>query len=312
MRAPVNPRSAVALATLLLSLWGRPSAIANEPAPARERAAAAATPSTSTFVFTPTYGAPIKVYLAQPHSLDDKTRVVFALHGMTRNAKATFSAWRDALGEANVVLVAPEFDERGYPSSAYNLGNTREKVGRENPPREWSFQAIEAIFDAVVTRTNVSAKTYTLYGHSAGAQFTHRFAMLMPTSIRASAFISANAGWYTFPDTEVAYPFGLKGAAESRPSACEMYARKLTVLLGEADNDPNHHQLSKSAGAMAQGEQRFARGKRFFAAADRDAKVRKCRFAWELVTVPGVAHEQEKMALAAARLLQTLPQTKAP
>jgi pimeloyl-ACP methyl ester carboxylesterase len=250
---------------------------------------------TESWRFAPAHGAPIRTKLRRPMRIDENTTVVIALHGMTRNADATFDAWCASIGDANAVIVTPAFTEADYPSNAFSLGNMQTKRGALVPPAEWSLQAIEGLFDAVVARTKVNAKTYTLYGHSAGAQFTHRFALMMPPGVRATRFISANAGWYTFPDDAVNFPYGLKNAPPNAVASCTAYGRKLTVLLGEEDNDPNHHQLSKSAGAMAQGPQRLAR--------EKDAASRKCRFAWDLQTVPGAAHEQAKMAAASARLL---------
>ena len=80
-------------------------------------------------------------------------------------------------------------------------------------------------------------------------------------------------------------------------------ARPVTILLGEEDRDPHHPQLRRDAGSDAQGTNRFDRGRAFFAEAGAAARRLGLPFAWRLATVPGVAHSNAGMAVAAAPLL---------
>lgn len=84
-----------------------------------------------------------------------------------------------------------------------------------------------------------------------GAQFVHRYVTFMPDT-RVDRAVSANAGWYTLPDVDVAYPYGLKNTDVATTSrVASLFARKLIVHLGTADTDRNG--LNTSAGAEAQG-----------------------------------------------------------
>ncbi len=55
-----------------------------------------------------------------PATIDSRTEIVFALHGMGRGADATFSAWQESVGSRNLIIVAPLFSEAYYPSLLQN------------------------------------------------------------------------------------------------------------------------------------------------------------------------------------------------
>jgi alpha-beta hydrolase superfamily lysophospholipase len=73
----------------------------------------------------------------------------------------------------------------------------------------------------------------------------------------------------------------------------------VTVLLGEADTDPEHASLNRSPEALAQGPHRYARGLNFFETASKAAGWSSVPFGWQLATVPGADHDNRKMAPAA-------------
>jgi hypothetical protein len=112
--------------------------------------------------------------------------------------------------------------------------------------------------------------------------------------------VAANPGWYIMPDFDVAYPYGLRGAGIDEKQAAQAFGRKLVVLLGEKDNDPGHHQLSRSPEAMLQGNHRFERGHNFFDRARRTAAQLNTPLAWSLRIAPGVAHSNARIAPHAA------------
>ena len=117
-------------------------------------------------------------------------------------------------------------------------------------------------------------------------------------------YLAANAGWYTFADPDIAFPFGLGGAGLSEENLKAALAKDVVILLGDADTDPNGRSLNKSDGAMRQGPHRFARGTAFFAAAQSYAKQKGWEFGWSKRVVKGVAHSNTKMAPEAARFVQ--------
>ena len=78
-----------------------------------------------------------------------------------------------------------------------------------------------------------------------------------------------------------------------------LFARKLIVHLGTADTDRNG--LNTSAGAEAQGANRYQRGKYYFSEAKRISTKDGCSLNWDKYEVAGVAHEYAKMAAAGAK-----------
>jgi hypothetical protein len=83
----------------------------------------------------------------------------------------------------------------------------------------------------------------------------------------------------------------------------ELFTRPMTIMLGDADSDPKHHQLPREPGAMRQGPHRFARGLHYFALACCEAAAADVPLAWKLRIAPGVAHSNPGIAPFAAREL---------
>ncbi|HSW84606.1 MAG TPA: alpha/beta hydrolase, partial [Usitatibacter sp.] len=148
---------------------------------------------------------------------------------------------------------------------------------------------------------------YVLFGHSAGGQFAHRMAMFRPDN-RATAIVAANPGWYTMPEwrkekaapnTEP-FPYSLVGSPAGEGELRKALSRKLYLILGEKDIDPDDENLNNSEQAKKQGATRLERGENFFMAATTAAGTLGVPFQWELVEAPDVAHDGNTMSKIAA------------
>jgi poly(3-hydroxybutyrate) depolymerase len=230
------------------------------------------------------------------------TPIVVVLHGMGRNADAYRDAWAPHAEQHGFVAVVPEFSAQHYPGThAYNFGNMIAEDGRLRPRADWLFPVIDDIVERVRADLGIASDRYALYGHSAGGQLVHRLATFV-WSPRIALAVTANAGSYTLPRFDVAYPFGLGGTAFDEADLAALFARPLAILLGKADNDPAHPHLPKQPEAQRQGPHRYARGRHYYDTAKQIAAERGLPFAWRVETVPGVAHSNPGMAPAAARL----------
>ena len=253
------------------------------------------------FVWTDAKGRadrPMRVYTYRPRLCKDKPcPIQFVLHGLQRNASTYRDYWVFIAEAHGLIVVAPEFSQRHWAGAAgYNLGDVADQADRE----KWGFSAIEHLFDEV----REGQADYRIFGHSAGAQFVHRMMMFRPDH-RAAVAVAANPGWYTMPewreDRKVEpFPYSLVKARVGEKELRRALERRFVLMLGEKDNDPNAENLSKTEGALKQGASRFERGENYFKAASTVARELGVNLAWELVEVPGVAHEGEPMSRAAA------------
>lgn len=257
-------------------------------------------------------GPELRVFLLRPKGAGDNAPVVFVMHGVKRDADRYFDEWRPLADRYGFVLVVPEFSEAQFKgASGYNLGGLVDESGAAGDRARSAFAAIEPLFDAVRDRYGLSTGRYVLYGHSAGAQFAHRFAMF-GFGARASAVIAANAGWYTFPGTGD-WPYGPHGLSAGLYDRDRALAAPLIVLAGEADTDSGHPSLRRTREADAQGASRYDRALAFYSAGAALAGERATRFGWSCVTAPGVDHDDAKAApFAVALILHGSPPAGSP
>ncbi|MGL5116435.1 MAG: hypothetical protein ACRC7C_14035 [Beijerinckiaceae bacterium] len=263
----------------------------------------------STFEMNERFGRkakPMAVHLYRPPTWTPADRVLIVMHGRGRNGAEYRDQWTKQSEAGNLLIVVPEFDAENFPgTAAYNWGSVVDEQEKPLPADAWVFNVIDAVHREVRKQTGATREKYSLYGHSAGAQYVHRF-LLLAKAADADLIISANAGSYTMPVRGIAFPFGLDGVTVTDDDLKRAFARPVVVLLGDQDIDPNHQSLPRQPGAMAQGPHRFARGNLFFDTAQKKAAELGAPFNWRLVPVPGVAHSNTNMANKAAEIVSGL------
>ena len=254
-------------------------------------------------------GLPITVYSYLPTKYSENSPILFVMHGNSRTAEKYRNAWIDIAEKHNTLLLVPHFSrENGFPEDdQYNMGNmfkmdSLENLLSPNPESEWSYSLIDPIFDYVVEEMNNKSEGYLIYGHSAGSQFLHRLLFFKPEA-KIQRAVCANAGWYTMPDFDQNFPYGLKETRLNAEALRKLFAKKITVLLGDQDTDPNHKSLRRTPQAMLQGAHRFQRGHTFYQSCEQLAETLEAEFLWDIQIVSGVDHSNSKMALSAAKVL---------
>jgi poly(3-hydroxybutyrate) depolymerase len=255
------------------------------------------------FVFTDAKGRPdrpIRVYTYRPRKCDSTCPIMFVMSGVKRNAYDYLGYWELISDRYNFIVIAPEFTNELWPkAAAYSQGDVA-----GNPDRnKWAFSAIEHLFDEV----RDGQKDYMIFGHSAGGQFVQRMALLLPDN-RASVMVAGNPGWYTWPEwrkdkTDNSYPYSLVNTPTGEAELKRALARRVFLLVGENDSDPDAENLNQSDGAKKQGESRLDRGENFFKAATAQAQALGVKLGWELIEVPNTAHDGAAISKAAGEAI---------
>ncbi len=252
-------------------------------------------------------GPPVPVWLLRPATAKADAPVMFVMHGVGRDADRYIAEWVDIATAEGLVIIVPEFTKGGFPGTQnYNFGAVFDDQGQRRPQPQWSYSAIDVIFDRVVAREKLAARQYVLFGHSAGAQFVHRF-VLLDAGRKMARAISANSGSYTWPLGPNRWPFGVADLPADLWQPEKALGAPMLIMQGTADNDPDYPSLPRQPEAMAQGPHRLARGKAFFAAAQEAAKQANVRFGWSCALVPDVGHDNGGMAPYAIKLLRAGP-----
>lgn len=244
----------------------------------------------------------IDVRFYRPPGLTRDAPILFVMHGTKRNATDYRHAWAPMADRYGCMLLCPWFPRRSYPGRGYHRGGVLDRDGAPRPASAWTFTQIERLFDMVRDATGNTSRGYQLYGHSAGGQFVHRLALLLPET-RLVAAVAANAGWYTMPTFDGRFPYGLAGSGVTAATIGAALGRPLTVLVGERDVAPDDPYLRTSRRARKQGANRFERAHAFLAAARAEATRLGTGCAWRLETVPDAAHVDADMMPTAARVL---------
>lgn len=238
----------------------------------------------------------VRLFYYVPQNVQANTPIVLVFHGAERDAMSYRNAIVAKAIEHQFIVVVPEFSELNFPTeSAYQLGNVYVDGDQPSPTTLraeslWSFSLVEPIFSFVKNKTKNNSAQYHLIGHSAGAQFAHRFLMFKPSARFEKAIVSA-AGWYTATDNLVAFPYGMQASPLENLNLTALFAKKVIVQVGSADNNPNASTLRRTPQADAQGLHRLARAQYYYTKAQQAATNLNVPFSWQLSIIPGLTHD---------------------
>jgi hypothetical protein len=232
----------------------------------------------------------IPVFYYIPTNYTDKSPIIFVMHGCLRNAEKYIINWINYAEEHNIIVVAPKFQKKYFEQCDYNYGNVN-KNGEIVDEDDWTFNIIDKIFEVFIEKLSLRQNKYIIYGHSAGAQFVHRYFILNNSKYMKYA-ISANAGSYCMLNDKFDYPWGIKNLSNYTNRILSNLGKKLYVLIGDEDNKVKY--LPDSKQDYIEGSNRYERGKNFFKEANRFAINNKINMNWKLEVMHGVGHDNDK------------------
>ena len=246
----------------------------------------------------------VEILYITPNAINEDTEVIFVIHGNSRNADDYLSAWIPLVQNKNVIIAAPNFDKKNF--RYFFLLESAESNGSINERSDsYINTSISLFFNYFKSRFALNANTYKMFGHSAGAQFTHRY-MLLSDDQRISDTVIANAGWYTFLNGEQ-YPYGIKDTPiEISSSHIRWFmSNKTSLLIGSIDTNLNN--VNSSAGAQKQGITRVDRADNYFKSLIDISDKKEIPFRWSYKVINDVGHDYQKMTpIAASILLQDI------
>ena len=246
----------------------------------------------------------VEILYITPNAINEDTEVIFVIHGNSRNADDYLSAWIPLVQNKNVIIAAPNFDKKNF--RYFFLLESAESNGSINERSDsYINKSISLFFNYFKSRFALNANTYKMFGHSAGAQFTHRY-MLLSNDQRISDTVIANAGWYTFINGEQ-YPYGIKDTPiEISSSHIRWFmSNKTSLLIGSIDTNLNN--VNSSAGAQKQGITRVDRADNYFKSLIDISDKKEIPFRWSYKVINDVGHDYQKMTpIAASILLQDI------
>ena len=237
----------------------------------------------------------VEVFYHVPVSYSSSSKIVFGLHGGSRDAEGLRDNMIQKSVDYNFILIAPKFSSSDFSlGDGYNLGNVY--VDGDNPSTntlndeyEWSFSIIEPLFDSVKSSLSLESEKYNLFGFSAGAQFVHRFIQFKPDA-RFDKVVAGAAGWYTVPDNSIPFPYGYDNSILISTNLINLLSSDLHIQVGALDNNPNSAGLRHNEYADAQGLNRVTRAVHFFETGQNIAESSNYNFNWSLHIIQGAGH----------------------
>jgi pimeloyl-ACP methyl ester carboxylesterase len=223
-----------------------------------------------------------KYFLYIPSGGGSGKPVFVTVHGVKRMAiehAVEFSAFAELY---DVVLVAPLFPKKQFCDY--------QRLGRQGRGNRADL-ALHRILNDVGSLTGANIDKLYMFGYSGGGQFVHRYAMAYPR--HAVRIVVAAAGWYTFPDSDVNYPRGVKkakGLDNIRFDPVGFLSVPTCVVVGKRDIHRDQ-ELNKSGRIdRQQGVNRFERGKAWIEAMADAARSYHLDTAYIFKKIPACNH----------------------
>lgn len=281
-----------------------------------------------------TVGSGQKVPYYSSYPLDGNpniTHAVVVVHGAARNPASSFTGMTTAAANAGrrdrTIVIAPRFqtsdDDPAVDEARWRDEAWKEGGDAEQPPGLSSFDVMDQLMGQLADKNRFPKLTrITLAGHSAGGQFTQRYAAGGRAPVQFPDmevdYVVANPSSYLYfsperPDMSDSngrrfitptggscaynnYKYGLEDRVRymrETPDAelIANYTRhRVTYLSGEADNEDDEA-LDTNCAAEKQGQNRFQRADFYY----QYIRTYYADAPHERVVVPGVGHDRESM-----------------
>lgn len=217
-----------------------------------------------------------------PSQRRDESRIMYSIHGISRNAEEHIHGFIPMAERYGAVVIAPFFLKTSFPR--YQQLGTSVNLERAD-------MAFDQVLQDAHEWLKVTPGPMHFFGFSGGGQFVHRYAMFYPK--RVAKMVLAAPGWYSFPDPERKYPYGIKSSRDwpKLKFAMEKFLQIPTlVMVGEEDIIRDCDLNKARAIDSFQGLNRMERAERWTSAARALGRSYGISTDFRLQQVPNATH----------------------
>ncbi len=219
------------------------------------------------------------VYL--PEDVNHELEPIVFVHGYKRRAEEQVQQLKPLSDATRRAIIAPCFtveQHKRYQRLGKGIDGLR------------ADRYFDACLNEAARYYGLQTERFLLVGYSGGAQFGHRYAMIYPH--RVASLIAIAAGWYTYPDPNTSYPYGIATAGKLRAVRMnpEAFLRiPMTVLVGANDLDSVNLRRSSRLDRH-QGKNRVERARRWVLAMRMAARLYRVDATISYQEVPEISH----------------------
>lgn len=220
-----------------------------------------------------------------PKEMAAEKRVLYTVHGISRNAKEHIQGFSAQAEKYGAIIIAPLFPKESFPR--YQQLGTSVNLERAD-------MAFEQVLQDAHEWLGIPPAPMRMFGFSGGGQFLHRYAMFYPK--RVARMVLTAPGWYSFPDPERKYPYGIKSTRDwpNLKFALENFLQIPTLTMVGEEDDLRDNDLNKSREIDSfQGLDRIERAERWTSAARALGRAYALSTDFRLENIPKACHAFE-------------------
>ena len=207
--------------------------------------------------------------------------VMVSVHGLMREATKHPPAFSQMCEVCGAVMMAPIFRKDTHTDY--------QRLGRKGHGQRADL-LLHRLLAEVASLCGAEVTRIHLFGFSGGAQFAHRYAMTHPE--RVARVVVAAPGWYTFPDPQQRYPYGIRPtpALSGVTFDPDAFLRvPMSVIIGSLDTTMENTRSTARTVAQ-QGATRLDRARNWVSAMRDAATALSLEPQVTLTEVPGIGH----------------------
>lgn len=191
-------------------------------------------------------------YLYLPRTTCKTSSIFVTVHGIKRMAREQLDAFIPFAEQYGIAIMAPLFTKNRFPDY--------QRLGIGGKGRRADL-VLEKILEEISLLTGINTEKIYMFGFSGGGQFVHRYAMTRAE--RVKSMVLAAPGWYTFPDMNMKFPYGVGRTRNIHGIQIDMGTIlniPACVLVGEKDNIRDRQLRREKRIDRQQGRNRIERG----------------------------------------------------